>query len=384
MNVSRSRTTKLSTTVLISSVLILASACGQEAEDAGETTETTDAETDASPVGTSSPETAAPSAEDFGLGAEVVSAAEDEGTVVHAATVLVPEVFEEIEAAFEERYPIDVQIENTRAGDAVERVRTESRAGQTLTYDTLALGAYFLEGLSREDLLADFRPNDFEDHALLEAESDDYFPLVSNLYGIGVNTAVVDEGERPSAWADLPTLNIGAPVLAHDPQVGSGGYIWFLTMLENPDFGEEYIRGIGDIPELQLGASIADNISQLVRGEVGVYFPMTTIDISNVKGTDVEFVSPTEGPVTTPIYSGILEEAQHPNAAQLWLSFLWSKEGQELLGQGAQAPVRDDASVADGRWDLNEAAPVSVVSNELFLDQLEATKEGLFSQYGIG
>src|SRR3546814_17049119 len=55
------------------------------------------------------------------------------------------------------RYGIEVKFENMGASDTNERLRTEARSGQTPSYDSVALGAYFLEQLSQEGLLQKFR-----------------------------------------------------------------------------------------------------------------------------------------------------------------------------------------------------------------------------------
>lgn len=330
--------------------------------------------------------TSADTAEDFGLGADVISAAQEEGSVVHAATILDQDVFDELGSEFEERYGIEVKFENMGASDTNERLRTEARSGQTPSYDSVALGAYFLEQLSQEGLLQKFRPLDFDENTHLDAESEDYFPLVANLYGIGVNTDLVAEEQAPDSWQDLTRLqeiDPEAPVLMHDPSVGSGGYIWLATMLDAPEFGEDYLRSVGSFDRLQFGDVIADNISKLVRGEAALYFPMTTIDIAAVEGTDVQFISPSEGPVITPIFAGMVEGAEHPNAAKLWLSFMWSTDGQELLARGAQAPIREGVTSPDPRWDLTDKPPVHTVSNDFYLQHLTALDEGLLAELGM-
>ncbi len=354
-------------TYLLSAVVVsLLTACGSSGPDGG------------SAVG-------AQDVDDFGLGAELVAAAQVEGSLV-LATKLAQDTFGELSDTFEDRYGIEVQLESPGAAETVERVRTASRSGQAPSYDAAVVGGFALEQLAQEELLTPFVPQDFASTTLLSEDSEQYFPLVANVYGIGVNRSVLEaeSAEPPASWADLRAAQADVPVLVDDPTT-SAGYIWFATMLDAQGFGEPFLTAVGGNEQLRVGSVLADNISQLVRGEVGVYYPVSTHHIeSDFMGTDVEFVTPAEGPVVIPINAGVVEGAAHPNAAKLWLSFLWSSDGQRILAEDGRAPVRRDAVAPDPRWDLNRSEPAHQVTNSHLLDQLSVLEAGLPAQLGIG
>jgi iron(III) transport system substrate-binding protein len=52
---------------------------------------------------------------------------------------------------------------------------------------------------------------------------------------------------------------------------------------------------------------------------------------SNERGAHLRFIVPTEGVVLLPAGMFILAEAKHPNVAKLWVDFILSEQGQEIL-----------------------------------------------------
>jgi iron(III) transport system substrate-binding protein len=54
----------------------------------------------------------------------------------------------------------------------------------------------------------------------------------------------------------------------------------------------------------------------------------------NQKGAKLKFMLPQEGVVLLPQDMFILKKAPHPNAAKLWIDFILSEAGQNLLVKG--------------------------------------------------
>jgi len=54
----------------------------------------------------------------------------------------------------------------------------------------------------------------------------------------------------------------------------------------------------------------------------------------NQKGANLKFIMPAEGVVLLPQTMFILKKAPHPNAAKLWVDFILSEEGQNIVVKG--------------------------------------------------
>ena len=76
--------------------------------------------------------------------------------------------------------------------------------------------------------------------------------------------------------------------------------------------------------------------ARLVSGEdLMAYSGMPTRAYQyNQKGGKLKFIIPTEGAVLLPQVMFIVRGAPHPNAAKLWIDFMLSEEGQNILVKG--------------------------------------------------
>ena len=68
-------------------------------------------------------------------------------------------------------------------------------------------------------------------------------------------------------------------------------------------------------------------------------------------GVDLQIISPEEGTVSSYYAASINEDAPHPAVARLFLEFLFSDEGQNLLLKGFVQPVRLQEMIDEGTAD---------------------------------
>jgi len=318
----------------------------------------------------------------MGLGQEVLDAAQEEGgPVVHIGS-MADGTFEELSAAFEERFDVPVELIRTGGGEGSERVRTELRADD-LTIDTVGFGGFYPELLAQDDLLAEFLPPGADDFMLVDVDPNGHWlPFAENLYGIAVNTSRVDEENVPQSWRDLVTFD--QPLLMFDPATGSAGFQFYADFLTNPDFGEEFLRELGQNENLQFGAQAVDNGVQLARGEVDAYFPFSTQELVTLADAPVELVLPEEGPMLTAINAGVLADAPHPNGARLWLTFLLSEEGQTIVAAGSQVPVRAEVPPLNPDYDLATLEPFPPLAEMDKYELLGPVQDGAARELGLG
>jgi len=99
--------------------------------------------------------------------------------------------------------------------------------------------------------------------------------------------------------------------------------------------GEDFFREMAKLkPPLVLRSE--QHAARLVNGEdLLAYSGMPTRAYQyNQKGAKLRFLIPEEGVVIMPQSMFIMEKAPHPNAARLWVDFILSEEGQNIIVQG--------------------------------------------------
>ena len=159
-------------------------------------------------------------------------------------------------------------------------------------------------------------------------------------YVIGYNTKLVAPRDVPGSYEDLinPKWN---------GQIGleTGEYQWFYHALQlmGKEKGLDYMRKLAALkPQMRAGHTL---LAQLVAaGEIAIAVVVYSNRVERMKssGAPVEWVK-FKGPTITAINAiSIPEKAPHPNTARLFVDFVLSKEGQNLLRGLRRIPARPD------------------------------------------
>ena len=88
------------------------------------------------------------------------------------------------------------------------------------------------------------------------------------------------------------------------------------------------------------------------------------VTVAKQKGAPIEW-RPLDPVVTTVGYSGLSSKAPHPHAALLFLDYVHSKEGQQLMMKGGLWSPRDDLGSLDQKFKK------IYLDSEYSLDELE-------------
>lgn len=154
---------------------------------------------------------------------------------------------------------------------------------------------------------------------------------------IGYNTKLVARDQAPKSWEDLLDPKWKGKIALDEEN-----YSWYGAMTQK--WGKEktqrYMRGLAkqDI-QLRSGQTL---IAQLMAaGEFPVAMVLAhRIEKMKEQGAPVEWVT-TLDPVTVSLHPiGVAAKAPHPNAAKLFIDFILSKEGQQLLLSIERTPAR--------------------------------------------
>jgi iron(III) transport system substrate-binding protein len=247
---------------------------------------------------------------------------------------------------FKQAYPkIDATFYRATDAAIMERILTENRAGQNL-WDVVVTTSFYGHNLTKRGLFAAY--DSPERRFFKEGYKDPHGAWTSvytNYAAFGYNTSTVPKGSIPQTYADLLK-----PEWKDNIGMDSKAYEWFGTMLKS--MGEEkglaYMRELAKQTQLRAGRTL---IAQLVaagefKGALTAY--SQTFEVLKPSGAPVDWVY--LNPVFANIHpAGISAKAPHPSAARLFIDYVLSKPGQEIVRKMNRIPDRTDTPPAQAR-----------------------------------
>jgi len=295
-------------------------------------------------------------------------------TKVSFYTSMVPAQFEAVKPVWEEKYP-GIALEHVRAdlGQTLERVLAEHRAGQYVA-DVISTNEASFGPLSDEGLLAEFEVPSLD--KWIEPFKSNFngvqFPSRVLQIGLAVNTNEVPENERPTSWADLVDSKWKGRLGIPDPRVGGGAQLWFLTLWDHEDFGEEWFEKLAaNQPLVKPGIVQVQQSAELGEVDVDVvaydYIALPARD----EGKPVDFIIPEDGTMLAATYDSVAAKAPNPNAARLLVTFLMSEEGQQALTMAYVSPVHSDVTPNPKSPDRGDIEILSTAPTEEQIAELD-------------
>lgn len=278
--------------------------------------------------------------------ASLAERAKKEGTFMLYSSMNAPDV-NQLFDGFRKKYPlIAPKAYTTRSAALLERVITEARAGKQFA-DVIQGNAFTLYLLAKRGHTDSYLspeaktyPDSFRDPA------GGWIAVYLQLNVIGYNTKLVPRSEAPKGYEDLLNAKWKGRMGLDDKQ-----YIWFDGMLKvlGREKGLAYMKRLaGQTINFRSGNSLLANL--LAAGEFGVLINARpeSIDDLKQKGAPVDWVAPK--PTTANVLPiAIAKNAQHPNAAKLFMDFMLSEEGQKTLSAMSRTPVRPGIAATNPR-----------------------------------
>jgi len=252
---------------------------------------------------------------------------------------------------FRQRYPkIDAEYFRSGGPQLVERIFTEARAGKHI-WDVFMNSAIYTHLLNEKGMLAVYESPEARFYRDGYKDRRGTWTSIYTNYAVaGYNTKLVPKEEVPKTYADLLKRfwfgQIGLDAKAYE---------WFAVV----------IRGMGEEKGLSLMRQLAKNKAQLRNGRelvaelvaAGEFKLALTAYSQNyetlkLRGAPVDWVA------LDPVYANIhpvalSSKAPHPHAGKLFIDFVLSKTGQEIIRAQRRIPDRidtppDPARLIDG------------------------------------
>ena len=318
--------------------------------------------------------------------AELIEAAKKEGMLT---TIALPHDwcgYGDVIASFKAKYPeIQVNELNPDAGsaDEVEAVKANKDNKGPQAPDVVDVGLAFGPQMKAEGLLQPYKVSTWDEipDSVKDAEGywyGDYYGVMSFL----VNKDLVQNA--PKDWTDLLKPEYAGQVaLAGDPRASNQAILGVLAagLGKGAAAGEaagkaglEYFAEVNKagnfVPVIGKAGTIAQGATPIV---IAWDYNALAWEDELAENPPVEIVVPKTGVLAGVYVQGISAYAPHPNAAKLWMEYLYSDEGQNLWLKGYCHPARFNAMVAAGKvpQDLIDALPPAAAYEAAYFPTLE-------------
>lgn len=289
------------------------------------------------------------------------------------ATVLVEE--------FNKLYP-DVKVNTFRSGteEVVGKIMAENEAKDVQADVLLLADEVTFENLKSQDLLEAYESPELKSIPEQYVDEDNMYAGTKIMATvIAYNTELVSKA--PTSWTDLADASTSGQTIMPSP-LYSGAAAYNLGIFTRTD-------GLGwDLYEklkangVTVGQGNGTALQGIQTGEQS-YAIIVDYLVTNAKkeGSPLELVYPQEGVpvITEPI--ALMKDAEIPEAAQAFIDFVLSKEGQELAASLGYAPIRTDVEAPNGLKSVSDLTILSADVSELYTDR-EQDKEQFKTMFG--
>lgn len=294
--------------------------------------------------------------------------------------------------AFEKKYGIKINELNPDAGsgDEVEAIKANKGNKGPQAPDVIDVGLSFGPSAKADGLLQPYKVSTWKDIPDSAKDADGYW--YGDYYGVlsfEVNADMIDK--VPTDWSDLQKADYrNAVSLAGDPRSANQAiqaiYAAGLSGTKgdagkSADAGLKYFAQLNKsgnfVPVIGKAASLAQGTTPIiVRWDYNAL-----ADRDTLKGNPkVQVVVPKTGVVAGVYVQAISAYAPHPNAAKLWMEYLYSDEGQVAWLTGYCHPIRYNQLVAAKKVPqalLDKLPPAAAYKTAVFptLQQQDAYKD---------
>ena len=324
----------------------------------------------------------------FGSHDEIVALAQKEGKL-RINSGLETRAFKPLIEAFKQKYSfiLDVHVDEIAGREAYQRFLLEVKAGQAKEWDAthipIDFAQEYIPQLKKHDIFGMARSGVLKiDSRMVHPTERNVVSVTSSITVVSYNKELISEAQVPAKWEDFlkPEFKGRKFVLDTRPtEVAALVPAWgFERTLE---FGRRLAA-----QQPVWGSSGTRSNTSILAGEYPLSFGASFNVVKRVMAKDPlrKLAIKLSEPIPTRILnhpSGILRMSPHPHAALLWLEFLASPEGQEIIDkyEPDAASVFTRGSVAE---QMTRGKQLSIVDWNHFTKFQDYT-EKLIAAYGF-
>ena len=294
---------------------------------------------------------------------------------------------------FKAKYGLEVNELAPDAGsaDELEAIRANQGSTGPQAPDVVDVGLAFGPEAKDEGLIQPYMVSTWDSIPEDAKDAEGYW--YGDYYGVlafEVNADVVEN--VPTQWSDLldPQYE-GQIALAGDPRVSNQAiFSVFAAALANGGSLDDAQAGLDFFAQLNESGNLVPVIAEsgtVASGETPITIRWTYNALANRDANsdlaDIQVVVPEDGRYAGVYVQAISAYAPHPNAAKLWMEYLYSDEGQTLWLEGYCNPIRYEDMLERGVIpdDLAAALPDSTGAVFPTLEQITAASELITTQW---
>jgi ABC-type Fe3+ transport system substrate-binding protein len=297
----------------------------------------------------------------------LVAAAMKDGQVTWYSTLIVNQIVRPMAAAFEARYPgIKVQYTRATSSDTALKIRNEARARRVQADLFDGSNTVFL--LEDAGLVAEYRPKAASSWPADLRDPKGHWTALNLFYWTSAyNTDLVPESEAPKTYADLldPKWK-GKIAWTYDlTSGGPPGFVHNILATFGQEKGMAYLRTFAAQEPVTIPAAQRVVLDKVISGE----YPLAVMilnyhaTISAAQGAPVRWIK-MEPLLESMSLVSVVKDAPHPNAARLFVEFMLSDEGQQVMAANDYLPASPTVSAkvpenkpAAGNFKVNVVTP---------------------------
>ena len=329
---------------------------------------------------------------------ELVAAAKAEGTVT---TIALPHDwcgYGAVIDGFKAKYGLAVNELNPDAGsgDEIEAIKANKGNMGPQAPDVIDVGLSFGPSAKAEGLLQPYKVSTWDTIPDSAKDAEGYW--YGDYYGVlafEINKDIVKK--NPTDWPDLLAADYkNAVALAGDPRASNqaiqGVYAAGLSAAggDAAKAGEAGLKFFAELNKAGNFVPVIGKAASLAQGSTPIIVRWdynALADRDTLKGNPpIDVVVPQSGVVAGVYVQAISAFAPHPNAAKLWMEYLYSDEGQLGWLAGYCHPIRFNDLVKNGKVPaemLAKLPPAESYEKAVFptLDEQKVGKETITKQW---
>ncbi len=329
---------------------------------------------------------------------QLIAAAKQEGQLTVIALPHDWCAYGDVIAGFKQKYGLRVNELNPDAGsgDEIEAIKANKGNKGPQAPDVIDVGLSFGPSAKAEGLLMPYKVATWASIPASAKDNTGYW--YGDYYGVlafQVNADIVKT--LPRDWADLLKPDYkNAVALAGDPRASNqaiqGVFAAGLSAAKGnvSAAATEGLKFFADLNKRGNFVPVIGKAASLAQGATPIIIRWdynALADRDTLKGNPkVEVIVPATGVVAGVYVQAISAYAPHPNAAKLWMEYLYSDEGQLLWLKGYCHPIRFADLVKRGKVPaalLAKLPPAAAYDKALFptLAQQDAAKQIITTQW---
>lgn len=329
---------------------------------------------------------------------ELIAAAKAEGMLT---TIALPHDwcgYGALIEGFKAKYGLEVNELNPDAGsgDEIEAIKANKGNTGPQAPDVIDVGLSFGPSAKAEGLLMPYKVSTWDTIPDSAKDADGHW--YGDYYGVlafEVNTDIIKD--VPQDWADLQKPDYkNAVALAGDPRASNqaiqGVYAAGLSTgaAAGAPAGEAGLKFFAELNKAGNFVPVIGKVASVAQGSTPILIRWdynALADRDTLAGNPpIDVVVPKTGVVAGVYVQAISAYAPHPNAAKLWMEYLYSDEGQLGWLKGYCHPIRFADLAKNGKIPqelLDKLPPAAAYEAAVFptLDEQAAAKEVIVNQW---